>query len=68
MEFTFTRNPAAEDATLVIESSPALQSWSTGGFAIVSESARPDGSLTVTARSLTPATGTLYARLKAALR
>jgi hypothetical protein len=68
MEFTFTRNPAAEDATLVIESSPALQSWSTGGFAIVSESARPDGSLTVTARSLTPATGSLYARLKAALR
>jgi len=68
MEFTFTRNPAAEDATLVIESSPNLQSWTTGSFSIVSEIPRPDGSLTVTARSLTPATGSLYARLKAALR
>jgi hypothetical protein len=68
MEFTFTRNPAAEDATLTVETSPNLQSWTTGGFSIVSEMGRPDGSLTVTARSLTPATGTLYARLKAALR
>ena len=68
MEFTFTRNPAAEDATLTVESSPNLLAWTTGGFLIVSEMARPDGSLTVTARSLTPATGTLYARLKASLR
>jgi hypothetical protein len=47
--------------TLAIESSPALLAWTIGSFTIVSEIPRPDGSLTVTARSLTPATGSLYA-------